>query len=357
MTPIAPVGKRRRIRRTLASGLAAGATMLALAAPSQAATYPVGGGSTTLKLDARTGAALTSLGVRIDRAGPATSVTGGFRFPVSSGRIDGDTAAGVINHRGGIVLRGGRTRVVLSNFRIITTGTPRIVGKVNGSRAYAPLFTLDLSDAAIRRVGLSTVVRNVGVSLHPRGAAALRAAFRNPAFAAGLKMGTANVVAKPRNAVFTGGATELAVADAALGALTSLGIAPGAASNATLDGATYSFPITGGSVRLANLAGSIAHSGGITLTKGGTTVTLSDFTINTVRGELWGKVNGSKPVALLKLDLGDPAVTTGAQRVTVGNVPGSLTAGAAAALNGAFGTTAFTEGLVLGTATVKGETA
>ncbi len=357
MTAITPVSRRRSLRRTLAGGLATSAAMLALAAPAQATSYPVGGGATTLRLDAGTGAALTSLGVSVDKAGPATAVRGGFRFPVSRGRIDGDTAVGVLNHRGGIVLSSGRTRVVLSNFRIITIGTPRIVGKINGSRAYAPLFNLDLSDASIRRVGLGTVVRNVDVNLHPRGAAALRNAFGTRAFTGGLRMGAATVLAKPSSAVFTGGETRLAVADAALGALTSLGIAPGAATGATLDGATYAFPITGGSVKLSNLAGSITHSGGITLTKGATTVTLSDFTIDTVRGGLWGKVNGGDPVALLTLDLSDPAVSTGAQRVTVGNVEGALTAGAAAALNAAFGTTAFVEGFVLGTATVAGETA
>ncbi|MCB0878769.1 MAG: HtaA domain-containing protein, partial [Thermoleophilia bacterium] len=326
--------------------------------PAHAATYPVGGGATSLRLDAGTGAALTSLGIRVHKAGPATATRGGFRFPVNSGRIDGDSAAGVINHRGGLVLRGGGTRVVLSNFRIITSnGTPRIVGRVNGSRAFAPLFNLDLSKAAITRKGLSTVVTNVGVTLHPRGAAALRAAFRSDAFAAGLAMGRANVVAKPRDAVFTGGDTQLAVSDAALGALTTLGITPGAAADATLEGATYAFPITGGSVRLSNLAGSITHSGGITLTKAATTVTLSDFTIDTRRAQLWGKVNGSDAVALLDLDLSSPTVSTGKQSVTVAGVPGTLTEGAASALNGAFGTTAFTKGLLLGTATVGGTTA
>ncbi len=41
--------------------------------------------------------------------------------------------------------------------------------------------------------------------------------------------------------------------------------------------------------------------------------------------------------------------------IVVGNVVAKLTAGAAAALNQAFSTNAFTEGLTLGTATVRGE--
>lgn len=353
-----PTRRPRALRTVVRTAVAAGAATLAMAAPAAAASYPVGGGATTLKLDARTGAALTSLGVHVHRVGPATAVPGGFRFPVTGGRIDGDTAAGHINHAGGIQLRAGSTRVSLTNFRIVTSnGAPRIIGRVNGSRAYAPLFNLDLSAARIARPGLSTSIGRVGVTLHPRGAAALRTAFKSHAFTAGLRMGTAAVVAKPRDAVFTGGQTRLQVAEGALAALTSLGVSPGAASNSTLTGATYAFPISGGAVRLGNLAGSVRHTGGITLTKGATVVTLANFTIDTVRGELWGSVNGSAPVALLKLDLRAPKVSTGARTVNVGNVGASLTAGAAAALNGAFATSAFTEDLMLGTATVAGRTA
>jgi hypothetical protein len=347
-----------RSRRIFASGLAAGAAVLALAAPAQAATYPAGSGATTLRLDPATAGALTSLGVSVTKAGPAANVAGGFRFPVSGGRIDGDSAAGFLDHRGGITLAAGSTRVTLSNFRIVTTGTPRIVGRVNGSSSFAPLFTLDLSNASINRVGLSSTVGNVGVRLHPRGAAALRGAFGSPAFAAGLRMGTASVLVRPRDAVFVGGGTELAVSDAAAGALTTLGITAGVAPDATVtEAGALRFPITGGAVRLSNLAGTITHSGGITLTRGETVVTLSNFTIDTRRSELWGQVNGGDAVALLSLDLSNAAVSTGARQVRVGNVPGALTAGAAAALNGAFATSAFTQGLVLGTATVHGQTA
>jgi hypothetical protein len=348
----------RRVRRTIGAGLAIGALALTASAPASAATYPVGGGNTTLKLDAGTASALTSLGVAVHRVGTATKVMGGFRFPVTGGLIDGDSVAGNVNHSGGLLLRAGTTRVNLTNYRIITTGTPRLVGKVNGSTANVPLFTLDLSKAKITRVGLGTRVSGVALNLHPRGAAALRAAFGTPAFTNGLRFGVATLNATPRDAAFTGGATELAVDSGAVAALTSLGITPSAEPNATVTTAgAFSFPITGGSANLTSLAGSIPHTGGITLTRGATVVKLTDYTIDTVRGELWGKVNGGEAVALFKLNLTAPAVSTGAQLVTVGNVQANLTAGAAAALNGAFATTAFTEGLLFGTATVKGQTA
>jgi hypothetical protein len=353
-----PSSTIRRVRRTIGAGLALGALALVTSAPASAASYPVGGGTTSLRLDAGTAGALTSLGVAVHRVGPATKVVGGFRFPVTGGRIDGDSVAGNITHSGGLLLRAGATRVTLTDYRIITTGSPRIVGKVNGSAANVPLFSLDLSKADVDRVGLGTRASGVVLKLHPRGAAALRAAFGTPAFANGLRMGVATVIAKPRDAVFTGGATELAVDAGAVGALTSLGITPSAEPNATVTTAgAFSFPITGGSANLTSLAGSIPHTGGITLTKGATVVKLTDYTIDTVRGELWGKVNGGEPVALFKLDLTAPAVSTGARLVTIGNVKANFTAGAAAALNGAFATTAFTEGLLFGTATVKGRTA
>ena len=62
-------------------------------------------------------------------------------------------------------------------------------------------------------------------------------------------------------------------------------------------------------------------------------------------------------MAIAKLDLADPRVTISGRNVTVAEVGVSLTKAAADTLNQAFATTAFTEGLKLGSATVKGRAA
>ena len=95
--------------------------------------------------------------------------------------------------------------------------------------------------------------------------------------------------------------------------------------------------------------------------KGATKVYLSRFFIDIdAAPALSGKV-GTAPgtgdrADLFDLDLSGLRVDAGHHRIALSGVTLKLTAGAAAALNGAFGTSAFTEGLVIGTATVRART-
>ena len=150
----------------------------------------------------------------------------------------------------------------------------------------------------------------------------------------------------------TYGSTKLEVDPGTLEALTGLGVAPGVVKPATLDGATYRFPIAN-SVRNALRTGVIRHRGGISLTAGSTTVKLTDFDIKLLRGQLFGKVNGAGPVALLDLDLSDARIRFRRGRLVVGPVGTTLTQGAADALNAAFGVDALTDDTVLGEATIR----
>ena len=97
------------------------------------------------------------------------------------------------------------------------------------------------------------------------------------------------------------GATTLEVDPVTLGALTSLGVAPGAVAPGKLEGASYSFPITN-PLRSALRTGVVRHKGGISLTAGSTSVKLTEFDIRLLESKLYGKVNGAGPVALLDLD-------------------------------------------------------
>ena len=96
-------------------------------------------------------------------------------------------------------------------------------------------------------------------------------------------------------------------------------------------------------------AGSIFHSGGIALTKGSTRVELTAFRILIdSTPDLVASVGGSR-VSILSLDLSGLKVAVQGRRITLSGVKAKLTKAAADALNQAFGTTAFKEGLVLGT--------
>jgi Htaa len=165
----------------------------------------------------------------------------------------------------------------------------------------------------------------------------------------------ADAATKAKCVKFKGGETILALDPAVASLLDSSGIQPSpvAPATANTDG-SLSFPITGGRVNAKNLAGKIKHDGGIRLATNAVQVELTKFTIDTRAAELTALVGGNR-VAILSLDLGGAKVKVNEKRgkLRIKNVAAKLTADAATALNGAFSTTAFAEGALIGNATVN----
>jgi hypothetical protein len=121
----------------------------------------------------------------------------------------------------------------------------------------------------------------------------------------------------------------------------------------------YGFPITGGRVDPATLAGFVNHSGGLRFVNlaNGHTLTLTRFRIRISDNPgLTAEVNRdpSVRVRILNLDLSHAKVVKHPPRVWVGNVKATLTRTAASALNDALGVSFFSKGITLGTAQVKG---
>jgi hypothetical protein len=165
----------------------------------------------------------------------------------------------------------------------------------------------------------------------------------------------ADAAKKAKCLKFKGGETTLALDPAIAALLEGAGIRPSPVPPATANAdGSLSFPITGGRVNAKNLAGKIKHDGGIRLASNAVQVELTKFTIDTRAAELTALVGGNR-VAILSLDLGGAKVKVNEKRgkLRIKKVAAKLTADAAAALNGAFSTTAFTEGALLGNATVN----
>jgi hypothetical protein len=165
----------------------------------------------------------------------------------------------------------------------------------------------------------------------------------------------ADAAKKAKCLKFKGGETTLALDPAIAALLDSAGIRPSPVPPATANAdGSLSFPITGGRVNAKNLAGKIKHDGGIRLASNAVQVELTKFTIDTRAAELTALVGGNR-VAILSLDLGGAKVKVNEKRgkLRIKNVAAKLTADAAAALNGAFSTTAFTQGALIGNATVN----
>jgi hypothetical protein len=172
-----------------------------------------------------------------------------------------------------------------------------------------------------------------------------------------------------------GGTTAVALDAGFTGALTQLGLTPGTVGGATLDGATgtVTFPITGGTVTLYDretgyrpwVQGVLFHEGsGLSLTAGGTTVELTDFTVDPGKpARLFGNVsvNGQPAVAsapLFNLDgstLNPPTTNADGSAVLQGTTV-KLAPEAAELLNTTFGTDALAGGFVIGVATITVQT-
>lgn len=149
------------------------------------------------------------------------------------------------------------------------------------------------------------------------------------------------------------GGTTLKLDAGTAEALTSLGVSVAPISPAKAGSKGITFPITGGKVNSKTLAGNIKHSGGLRFTKGSTTVDLTRYTINIDKKPDLVATVGDARVSILSLDLSKLRNNSKGKNIKLSGVKASLTAAAAGALNQAFSTTAFTEGLVLGTATVS----
>ena len=160
--------------------------------------------------------------------------------------------------------------------------------------------------------------------------------------------------------------TTLTTDPATTGVLVSKGILPLPVGPATVaprfgaDGLSlrYGFPITGGRVDAASLAGYVNHSGGLRFVNiaNGHTLTLTRFRIViSDHPGLTAVVNRdpSVRVRILNLDLSHAAIAKHPPIVKVSNVKATLTWTAASALNSTLGVSFFAKGITLGTAQVK----
>ena len=334
--------------------LAAAAALLATA-PAANAAVGLSGGSTQVTLNKGTAQALSSLGVSVTPTGRARANGTRVTFPITGGSIDPATAAGTIRHRGGLRFRGHGKSITLKDYNVSVGNRIRLSARVGNAR----VTVLNLTGTPkVTRAGFNTNVSGLTAELTTAAAKALNATFGVHAFRKGIKLGRVKVAAQfDATELLATGQTGLAIDPGTLQALTSLGIAPGVIAPATLTAATVTanFPITGGRAKLDLSSGVIRHSGGISLTKGATVVALTDFDIRLGSApQLFASLNGgATKVAIIDLDLTGVTPAVSGRTITLDGVTAKLTQGAADALNGAFATTAFTAGLVLGKAKVE----
>ena len=171
------------------------------------------------------------------------------------------------------------------------------------------------------------------------------------------------------SAIPAGGSTAVALDTNFVSALGTLGLTPATVGTATLADGSVSFPITGGTVTVFDkssgyrpyVQGTLLHqNSGLSLTAGGTTVELTNFTVDPgTPARLFGDVavNGQQAAASAPLfDLDgttlNPITMDSSGNAVLQGTTVKLSPEAAALLNQTFGTDALAGGLVIGIATI-----
>lgn len=319
---------------------AAVTTAAAFAIVPTAGAATAAGGQTELTLATKAAKALTKAGVKVTPVGTSASDDGSIPFPVTAV----SSPLSHITHSGGLKLTRKGKSLTLTAFRIkVKSGTPTSISAKVG-KARVTVFTLDAKKTKVATDGLSTTIKPVGVKLGKIGAGAIKATL-GVALPTGYTLGSAAVTLESA-------ATSVTLDAGTAKTLTSLGVsvAPDAPAVA---GSTIQFPITNAGGKIA-LTAPITHSGGLTFTAGGKTLSVGDFTIDVAAGLLYAEKTPVGRLPLFKVDLSAATTTTPGIQVRVTGAKLSLTAEAAGALNSTFGVTAFAAGLTIGTADVVG---
>jgi len=112
------------------------------------------------------------------------------------------------------------------------------------------------------------------------------------------------------------------------------------------------FPVSGGQIVVATLAGTVDHTGGLTFSHNGKSVTLTNFIVDTSTKQLTATVGGQS-VPIFDLNLASLKRASGPGGTVVAtNIKLTTTPQAASALNSGLGVTSFKGGMNFGIATL-----
>jgi hypothetical protein len=329
-------------RLAVALGLTAS---LAVAAPAVAATtVRVAGGTTTLRLDAKTVRALRRAGIAVSYNKPARAKGAVVSFPISGGTIDPATAKGTLKHKGGLTLKAGKRKVALT---AITLDSSK--GQFTAKAGKKTVAFASVKGGKVTREGFATEVAGYKVAISKKGAAALNKALGGRAIKAGTKLGTAGSEPTSNEIALERGTTSIQFTAQVAGALGQLRPTITATAPATFDAATgtLTYPITGGTLNAENFFGTIEHDG---------TVTVSGVPLsNPVIG-----ISASPSLTITNIPAGTltigemPSVDPATRSLTVRNVGVVLNDAAAGLLNQALRAQLLRGGDTIATATLQG---
>ena len=164
-------------------------------ADKRGATYLVlTGGKTTLALDKKTAAALTSNGVAVAPVSEAKAGKAGISFPIQGGLINAKTLAGNITHSGGLTFAAGGKSLTIRDFEVSTT-KKALTAWVDEAGARIPVLNLKLGKAKVKATAKHLMVTGIRATLQKGAAQALNGYFSTNLFTGGLAVGKVQVSA------------------------------------------------------------------------------------------------------------------------------------------------------------------
>ncbi|MDQ2960528.1 MAG: hypothetical protein M3R48_05700 [Candidatus Dormibacteraeota bacterium] len=353
-------------------------TPAAVPAAPTAAIQNLTGAGTKVDIDPATAAILQQNGVTVTPVAPATAamVNGTIEvsFPITSGYAaiypsnDLPFVRGLISHSGGLTFSAGGKSLTATDF-VVNPGTSTLTATVGG--AGVPLLDLNGSKVAVTTDASGNVhLDGTVASLSQTAASALNSTFGVSLFKQGIVVGVVHItatgtadpgrVATAQVEQLSGTSTTVDVNASTAAVLQQNGVtvtpvAPATASTSG-GGLSVTFPITNGYVAvypqssLPFIRGLLSHSGGLTFSAGGKSLTVTDFMVNPGNSELYATVGGSGAVVpLLDLQGSKVQMTTDSMgNIHLDGTVAVLSATAASALNSTFGVTLFKQGIPLG---------
>lgn len=157
--------------------------------------------------------------------------------------------------------------------------------------------------------------------------------------------------APDRPVALTGVATNLDLDPQTVGVLDDNNVSVTPIPPARRSAVGIRFPIVGGSVRPDSLDGTIEHAGGIALSDGVRRIVLRRLIIDTRTGQLTADA-GSGRLPILNLDFSSGKRRDVGSTYRLVDVPATLAAGAASAIDGALRTSVLTASIPIGYASV-----
>lgn len=341
------------------------------------------GQGTTITLDPATTRQLTKAGIRVLPFGAAQPSNGGsaITFPITSGytEVHSDKSfkpgyvMGSIEHAGaGLTFAAGAKQVTAANF-VVDPGNSMVyatVGPTNG----VPLLALNDANLNASTQGSDVVLDGMVAQLTPTAATLLDRTLGPNALTPGLPLGSVHLVASGDLTSYneatdrttdiarvTGQTTSLKLDASTVQALTQLGIAVTPVGTSTYDSttSTLSFPINGGvavihtnpSAKPGPVDGVLLHQGsGLRFSADGKSLTLLNFILDAGDSTLVAGVEGPQYMPVADLDDTSLHVSQVDGTVHLDGALVRLTPQAVQAMDRAFGRTAVTPGLLLGTA-------